>query len=298
MSHLRVLICRVDADDDEMTELASVDLPPLPADPAAAPLDAIEARVAQAGSCVLGRLCELQWAELDAQAVARYCARQAPGSVVADGYEPLCVASRFGTLRLRRQVCAHRDGRPHVMPGNDLLPIHHGLLITRGLAEAACLLAQDLPFATAARLLGWQTGEPGILSATTVRTHAGPHPWRLDPAAGAGRSAGPPAVRDAGATAARGAPGPLAPPSGLAGSAQRCRGTCRGPRSGASAGRGHLGRLGAGAGRAPGGGPQRRGAPPAGAGGGAGAAAAGPGRGARPRAGAGGRSTNCARPAS
>ena len=54
------------------------------------------------------------------------------------------------------------------MPGNDLLPDHQGLLITRGLQEAACLLAQDLPFATAARLLGWQTGE-GVLGATTVR---------------------------------------------------------------------------------------------------------------------------------
>jgi hypothetical protein len=56
--------------------------------------------VARAGQCVLGRLCELQWAELDAQAVTRYWARQAPGSVVADGDETLTVASRLGTLQL------------------------------------------------------------------------------------------------------------------------------------------------------------------------------------------------------
>jgi hypothetical protein len=85
----------------------------------------------------------------------------------------------FGTLQLRRQVCAHRDGRPHVMPGNALLPPHQGLLITRGLQELACLLPQDLPFATAARLLGWQTGEPGVLSATTLRTLVREHGDRI-----------------------------------------------------------------------------------------------------------------------
>jgi hypothetical protein len=80
------------------------------------------------------------------------------------------MASRFGTLVVRRQVVAHRDGQPHCMPGNDILPAHEGLVITRGLQEQACLLCQDLPFATAARLLGWQVREPKIRSATTLRT--------------------------------------------------------------------------------------------------------------------------------
>ena len=126
--------------------------------------------MATAGQRLLARLCELQWDAVDAEAVARYAAAQAPGSVEADGYETLRVASRFGTLHLRRQVCAHTDGRPHVMPGNDLLPAHHGILITRGLQEQACLLPQDVPFVTAARLLGWRTGEPDILCASTLRT--------------------------------------------------------------------------------------------------------------------------------
>jgi hypothetical protein len=90
--------------------------------------------------------------------------------VVADGYETLQAASRFGTLQLRRQVLAHRDGRPHVMPGNGLLPPHQGMVITQGLQEQVCLLCQELPFATAARLLGWRTGEPGLLSASTLRS--------------------------------------------------------------------------------------------------------------------------------
>ena len=93
--------------------------------------------------------------------------------------ETLTVASRFGTLHLRRQVCAHTDGRPHVMPGNALLPAHQGIVITRGLQEQACLLPQDVPFVTAARLLGWRTGEPDILSASTLRTLVRDHGGRI-----------------------------------------------------------------------------------------------------------------------
>jgi hypothetical protein len=51
-----------------------------------------------------------------------------------------------------------------------VLPPHHGMLITRGLQEWACLLPQELPFAAVARLLGWQTHEEHVLSDTTIRT--------------------------------------------------------------------------------------------------------------------------------
>jgi len=179
MNHIRVLICRVEDDNDEMTELASVDLPPVCAHRSAAPLDTLEVQVAIAGQRLMARLCELQWDAVDADAVARYGAAQTPGMVELDGAETLTVASRFGTLHLRRQVCAHRDGRPHVMPGNDLLPAHHGILITRGLQEQACLLPQDVPFVTAARLLGWRTGEPDILCASTLRTLVRDHGGRI-----------------------------------------------------------------------------------------------------------------------
>jgi hypothetical protein len=43
------------------------------------------------------------------------------------------------------------------------------MIITRPLQEWACLLAQDLPFETVARLLGWQTQTPAVLSSTEVR---------------------------------------------------------------------------------------------------------------------------------
>jgi hypothetical protein len=56
------------------------------------------------------------------------------------------------------------------MPGNAVLPPHHGLIITRGLQEWACLLPQDLSFTPVARLLGWQTHEAHVLADTTIRT--------------------------------------------------------------------------------------------------------------------------------
>jgi len=147
MSHLRVLLCRLDDEDDPLTELASVEMPAVLAQRSAAPLDTLEASVATVGHRILGQLCEVQWDEVDAHAVAEYCARGARDTAWADGYETLTVASRFGTLHLRRQVVAHRDGRPHVMPANALLPSHQGMLITHGVQEMACLVPQEVPFA-------------------------------------------------------------------------------------------------------------------------------------------------------
>jgi hypothetical protein len=73
-------------------------------------------------------------------------------------------------LTLARQVCSHPDTQTHVLPGNVLLPPHNGMIITRGLQEWACPLPQELPFATVARLLGWQTHEAQVLSDTTIRS--------------------------------------------------------------------------------------------------------------------------------
>jgi hypothetical protein len=56
------------------------------------------------------------------------------------------------------------------MPGNAVLPSHHGMIITRGLQELACLLPQDLAFATVIRLLAWQTQETQPVSDTMVRS--------------------------------------------------------------------------------------------------------------------------------
>src|SRR5262249_46279671 len=82
----------------------------------------------------------------------------------------ITVASRFGILRLSRQVCSHLQTQTHVIPGNAALPPHNGIIITRGLQEWACLLPQELPFVSVARLLGWQTHDDQILSDTTIRS--------------------------------------------------------------------------------------------------------------------------------
>lgn len=57
-------------------------------------------------------------------------------------------------LWLPRQVLFDPERGHHVLPGNALLPAHHGMLITRALQEWACLLSLELSFETAARLLG------------------------------------------------------------------------------------------------------------------------------------------------
>jgi hypothetical protein len=79
------------------------------------------------------------------------------------------VRSRFGKLELSRQVIYHKEEDQHVIPGNAVLPAHEGIIVTRGLQEWACLLPQDLSFASAQRLLGWQTGDDAVLSESTLR---------------------------------------------------------------------------------------------------------------------------------
>ena len=80
------------------------------------------------------------------------------------------VVSRFGKLKLKRQVLSHPEPDGHVMPGNTVLPPHGGIIITRGIQEWACLLPGELSFTSAARLLGWQAREEELLSDTTLRT--------------------------------------------------------------------------------------------------------------------------------
>ena len=93
-----------------------------------------------------------------------------PELPIADGRAPVTVATRFGTLELSRQIYFHTDTQTHVMPGNTMLPSHYGMIITRGLQEWACLLPEELPFASVARLLGWQAQEAQILGETTIRS--------------------------------------------------------------------------------------------------------------------------------
>ena len=75
MSHLRVLICRVDDEDlGKMTELASFDVPEadvgqLKAETA---LDELEATSGKVGHAVVRHLLEAQWEKIDAKLVEEY----------------------------------------------------------------------------------------------------------------------------------------------------------------------------------------------------------------------------------
>lgn len=88
---------------------------------------------------------------------------------MGDGVAELKVASRFGKLKLARQMMFNKETNVHHIPGNAVLPPHEGMVTTRGLQEWACLLPGELPFASAARLLNWETQEANILSDTTLR---------------------------------------------------------------------------------------------------------------------------------
>lgn len=82
MSHLRVLICRVDDETqpDQMTELHSFDVPDVDPDqlePETA-LDEMEAGVLTVGQEVMRHLLKSQWEEVDKLLVEEYQQRSSP----------------------------------------------------------------------------------------------------------------------------------------------------------------------------------------------------------------------------
>lgn len=75
MSHIRVLICRVDGPtSDQMTELAAFDLPA--ADVAAlrpeTALDDLEATTQTTGNAIPRRLLQVEWQRIDTELAERY----------------------------------------------------------------------------------------------------------------------------------------------------------------------------------------------------------------------------------
>jgi hypothetical protein len=123
MSHIRVLVCRVDDPaSDQMTELAAFDLP-TPDVAALQPttaLDDLETVTHETGNRILRQVLQAQWGLIDSALVERHRQLCYPQPVTADGYEPVTVASRFGTMTLSRQVCQQGDPSTHVLPGNGV----------------------------------------------------------------------------------------------------------------------------------------------------------------------------------
>ena len=75
MSHIRVLICRVDDETpDSMTELASFDMPEVDVSllEAETALDNLEATTHEVGQMILRHLLQAQWEEIDEELVKQY----------------------------------------------------------------------------------------------------------------------------------------------------------------------------------------------------------------------------------
>lgn len=120
------------------------------------------------GQDVVRHLFVGQWEEIDWLLVDYHQQLFPLGSVRCDGYDTPKVASQLGIIHMPRKIC-HRTGQnSHTVPGNAILAAHGGMIMTRSLQEWACLLSRDLPFTTGQRLLGKQTHEAEILSATKL----------------------------------------------------------------------------------------------------------------------------------
>jgi hypothetical protein len=83
MSHIRVLICRVDDPaSDHMTELAAFDLPPADVttlQPETA-LDELETTTQETGNTILRRMLQAQWDIIDAELTEQYRQRFSPSA--------------------------------------------------------------------------------------------------------------------------------------------------------------------------------------------------------------------------
>jgi hypothetical protein len=173
MSQLIAMIVRID-DVNKPEELNEVWRQPLPQVSlegleAAHYLDGLEEQVTEVSWALMRQLIVEQWRLTD-QALVRAYQEQHRGTwVTADGYDELQVVGRFGVIQLPRQVCYNAEADCHVLPGNTALPPHNGQVTTRGLQEWVCLLPQDVPFASAQRLLGWMRRELEVISTTPVR---------------------------------------------------------------------------------------------------------------------------------
>jgi hypothetical protein len=173
MSQLIAMIVRIDEVNkpEELNEVWRQPLPQVSLEglEAAHYLDGLEEQVREVGWALMRQLIVEQWRLTDRALVTAYQERHREAAVKEDGYDELQVVSRFGVIQLPHQVCYNAEADCHVLPGNTALPPHNGQVTTRGLQEWVCLLPQDVPFATAQRLLGWLTREVDVISTTQVR---------------------------------------------------------------------------------------------------------------------------------
>src|SRR5438093_97069 len=78
------------------------------------------------------------------------------------GFATRQVMSLFGPIKWRRRVgrCPHGCAIPQVAPSDETLGVQPQQRTSGELQQLGCALAVFVPFATAARLLGWYSGSP------------------------------------------------------------------------------------------------------------------------------------------
>jgi hypothetical protein len=153
------------------TELSthSFDLLAIDSIPREERVDRMEEATMRQGWEIMRQLYLKQWQIIEQRQLQALMSDTASEPIQLDGKESLKIISRLGILELPRQVCFEQVTGAHIIPLNELLPVHYGPITTRGLQEWACLLPQELPFRTAQRLLGWLTYEPEVVSYNHVR---------------------------------------------------------------------------------------------------------------------------------
>jgi hypothetical protein len=87
---------------------------------------------------------------------------QCGASVRSKGFVKRQITSLFGPIRWRRRVgrCPHGCETPQVAPFDEALGVQPHQRTSGELQALGCALAVFVPFATAARLLGWYSGDP------------------------------------------------------------------------------------------------------------------------------------------
>jgi len=105
MRRIQVIICSVDDEaPDDMLELDCFEIPTATSaslQPGTT-LDALETTTVETGNAILRRLLQVQWDALDEQVMAYHRQFTTTETTVADGRQPITVATRFGTVELSR----------------------------------------------------------------------------------------------------------------------------------------------------------------------------------------------------
>jgi len=174
MSRLRIIVQRIDEDSNKCTnvdvlsshDFEMLDLPKLPKEDV---VDKLESDTMNKGWEVMQSLFVKQLELADKALSITREHKESKCKVRFEGHKPIKIVSRLGILEPERQLCECEKCGEHFIPLNEIIPEHKGIIVSKGVREWACLLPQELPFNSVARLMGWMSHEEKLLSKNTIR---------------------------------------------------------------------------------------------------------------------------------